>query len=47
MSQEIQFRKGHELSKKMKNNAEEYGKTVMTLKATAAKNKNKNVKVCV
>ena len=50
MSKEIQFRKGQELSKKIKNDAKEYGKTVMTLKAAAAaaaKEKNKNAKVWV
>ena len=47
MSKEIQSRKGQELWKKIKNDAEEYGKTVMTLKATAAKEKNKNAKVWV
>ena len=50
MSKEIQFRKGQELSKKIKNDAKEYGKTVMTLKAAAAaaaKEKHKNAKVWV
>ena len=47
MSKEILLRKGQELWKKVKNDAEEYGKAVMTLKATAAKEKNKNAKVWV
>ena len=47
MSEDIQFRKGQELWTKIKNNAEEYGKTVMTLKATADKEKNKNAKMWV
>ena len=45
MSKEIQFRKRHQLWKKIKNDVEEYGKTLMTLKAIAAKEKNKNAKV--
>ena len=43
MSKEIQFRKGQESWKKIKND----GEIVMTLKATAAKEKNKNLKVWV
>ena len=47
MSKEIQFRKGQELWKQIKNDAEKYGKRVMTLKATAAKEKIKNAKMWV
>ena len=36
LNKEIQLRKGQELWKKIKNDAEEYVKTVMTLNATAA-----------
>ena len=45
LSKEQQFRKGQELWKKVKNDAEEYGKTLMELKAKAAGEKNKNAKV--
>ena len=45
MSKEIQFRKGQELWKQIKNDAEKYGKRVMILKATAAKEKTKNAKM--
>ena len=45
LSKEKLFRKGQELWKKVKNDAEEYGKTLMELKAKAAGEKNKNAKV--
>ena len=45
MTTEKQFKKGQEIRNQVKNNPEKYGKTVLNLKATAAKEKNKNTKM--
>ena len=45
MTTEKQLKKGQEMWNQVKNDPEKYGKTVLSLKATAAKEKNKNTKI--
>ena len=45
MTTEKQLKKGQEMWNQVKNDPEKYGKTVLNLKATAAKEKNKNTKI--
>ena len=45
MTTEKQFWKGQEVWNQVKNDPEKYGKTVLNLKATAAKEENKNAKM--
>ena len=45
MTMEKQFKKGQEMWNQVKNDPEKYGKTVLNLKATSAKEKNNNAKM--
>ena len=45
MTTEKQFKKRQEMWNQVKNDPEKYSKTVLNLKPTAAKEKNKNVKM--
>ena len=45
MTTEKQFKKGQEMWNQVKNDPEKYGKTVLNLKATSAKEKNNNAKM--
>ena len=45
ITMEKQFKKGQEMWNQVKNDPEKYDKTVLNLKLTAAKEKNKNAKM--